>query len=69
MIRFITTILFNIIVTLTLFYVFIFSKTVLLEEGIYLEKDLTAQSSKIILSENSQLNARKHRLFSPSSKR
>jgi hypothetical protein len=56
MIRFITTILFNIIVTLTLFYVFIFSKTVLLEEGIYLEKDLTAQISKIILSENSQLN-------------
>ncbi|MCP4523737.1 MAG: polymer-forming cytoskeletal protein [Candidatus Gracilibacteria bacterium] len=56
MLRFLIGVLLNICVTLGLFYVFIFSKTVLIEEGVELDKNISATKSKVILSEYSKLN-------------
>ena len=55
MIKFIVTIIINIFLTLGLFYIFIFSKVDLIEEWVHLKKNIIKEKSKIILSQNSQL--------------
>ena len=55
MTRFITIILVNICVTFLMLHYFVFSKSVILDEGISLSQDIVRSESKIILSENSQL--------------
>jgi hypothetical protein len=55
MLRLLTTIILNIIITLSLFYVFIFSKVSLIEEWVHTKKNINSNQSKIILSYNSIL--------------
>ena len=55
MIKIIITVSLNIFITLGLFYIFIFSKTSLIDEWIHIQKDIIKEKSKVILSLDSQL--------------
>lgn len=53
--RFILFTFFNIFLTLSLLYIFVFSKSVFVEEGTRIKKDIIREESKIVLSYDSYL--------------